>query len=76
MCVSVFVCAVVALAALFAVRINQNAVERRLQKTYDDLQTQMQLTQGQIDYYLSQQFIDEYALMLGYTQDGAKIFEK
>ena len=73
---AVFFCLVVVLIVQLSVRSNQNAMEKSLLATQAELQRQLDMEDILSEYYLSSQFIEEFALkVLGYGRDGAKIFE-
>jgi hypothetical protein len=74
--VSLFFCLTVILAVQLAVRGNQRTLESSLRATQSELQKQIENNEYLQDYYMSQKFIEEYALkVLGYGRNGAKIFE-
>ena len=72
---AVFFCLLLTLVVQLSIMGNQRRLERSLKATQSQLQQQLHNTEADILYYLSDRFIDEYALReLGYGRDGAKIF--
>ena len=54
---------------------NQDSMERSLAARHNQLQQQLQHEQGLLEFYLSDRFIDEFALReLGWGRPGSAIF--
>ena len=75
--VVVLFCSVVALVVTLGVSINKRAQADRLERVNTELRQALDDGIALGNYYMTQEFIREYALkVLGYGRDGSKIFKR